>query len=297
MGKIVIETKKLTKFYGKNRGIENLDLSVKEGEIFGFLGPNGAGKSTTIKLLLNFINPTSGEMEVFGLNPKKQITAIVKKVGYLPGEIHMYEQLSGKDHLAFQAKLQNQVDSAYINNLAERLDASLNKPVKSLSHGNKQKIALIAALMSKPNLLILDEPTTGLDPLIQQQFYQIISEIKNQGTTVFVCSHILPEIERICDRVAIIRDGKLVVIEEIANLKKTAKRRVEVFFKNKPDLKDFKAIKNLSNLVFEKDQLSCTVEGSFDIFLKTVAKYEVLNLITQEPNLEEIFLKYYKGGG
>ena len=296
MGQTIIKTNKLTKYYGKNLGIENLDLEVREGEIFGFLGPNGAGKSTTIKLLLNFIKPTSGSATVFGLNPEHNIVDINQDIGYLPGEVHMYEQLSGFAHLKFQAQLQDSVGWSYVEELGQRLQADFKKSIKALSHGNKQKIALIGALMNKPKLLILDEPTTGLDPLVQQEFYKILAEANRSGTTVFISSHILPEVERICDRVAIIREGKLVLTEEINVLKNKAERPVEVFFKDKPRKEDFEQIPGVTQLSLEGNSLRCVIAGSYDQFLKAVAKYEVSNLITQEPSLEKIFLGYYKGG-
>lgn len=295
MPKTVIKTANLTKFYGKNLGIENLNLAVEEGEIFGFLGPNGAGKSTTIKLLLNFIKPSSGTATIFGIDPETNVLEINKNVGYLPGEVHMYEQLTGEAHLKFQAQLHNDVDWDYVEELGNRLQADFKKTIKSLSHGNKQKIALIGALMNKPKLLILDEPTTGLDPLIQQEFYKILDGINKNGTTVFVSSHILPEVERICDRVAIVREGKLVLTEEISNLKKRAERPVEVLFKDPPEKEDFEKIPEITSLTIENNTLHCVVQGSYDRFVKTLAKYEVVNLITQEPNLEKIFLGYYSG--
>jgi ABC-2 type transport system ATP-binding protein len=292
---IVIETKNLTKYYGKHRGIEELNLSVNEGEIFGFLGPNGAGKSTTIKLLLDFIKPTSGKASVLGLDPEKDIIKINQDIGYLPGEVHMYEQLSGRDQLSFQASLLEDVNWSYVEELGKRLKAEFKKPIKSLSHGNKQKIALIGALMQRPKLLILDEPTTGLDPLIQQEFYKILDEVNKEGTTVFISSHILPEVERICDRVAIIREGKLVVTEEINILKSKASRPIEVIFSQTPKREDFEKIKEIFDLEIEGTTLRCFVRGSYDQFIKALAKHEVMNFITHEPNLEEIFLKYYKG--
>lgn len=296
MAKTIIQTDKLTKFYGKNRGIEDLSLEIAEGEIFGFLGPNGAGKSTTIKLLLNFIKPSSGSAKIFGLDPTTDIVDINHNIGYLPGEVHMYEQLSAQNHLNFQAKLHNNVSWEYVRELQDRLQANFHKPIKALSHGNKQKIALIGALMQKPKLLILDEPTTGLDPLMQQEFYKIIEEVNKAGTTVFVSSHILPEIERLCDRVAIIREGKLVITEEISHLKQKATRPVEVTFASTPDKKDFEKISEVKKLIVDDKTLHCEIQGSYDAFVKALAKYEVVNFLTSEPNLEQIFLGYYKGG-
>ncbi len=291
----IIKTTNLTKFYGKNRGVENLSLEVNQGEIFGFLGPNGAGKSTTIKLLLNFIRPTKGSIKLFGKDPVTDIVSINKDIGYLAGEVHMYEQLSGHDQLRFQASLKGKIDWGYVEALQSRLQANFRKPIKTLSHGNKQKIALIGALMNKPKLLILDEPTTGLDPLVQQEFYKIVEEANKAGTTVFVSSHILPEVERLCHRVSIIREGKLVLTDDINNLKAKAERPIEVFFKEKPNKKDFEGLSGVSQLSIEDNILRCVIQGSYDSFVKEIAKHEVVNLITQEPNLEKIFLGYYQG--
>ncbi|MDP2720453.1 MAG: ABC transporter ATP-binding protein [bacterium] len=290
----VIETSKLTKYYGKQVGVMDLDLAVHEGEVFGYLGPNGAGKSTTIKLLLNFINPTGGSMTVFGKDPQKQSTSILGDIGYIPGEIHMYDTLSGKDHLKFQASLQSGVDWKYVKKLATRLQVDLNKPIRSLSHGNKQKIAIIAAFMHEPKLLILDEPTTGLDPLIQREFYDLVSEVNQAGSTFFISSHVLPEIERMCHRVGILKEGRLMVTEEIETLKKRAVRSLEIQFTKEVKASDLQGIKGIRELQVEENIAHCKVEGSLDPLIKKISKYEVLNLITQEADLEQVFLDYYK---
>lgn len=295
MAQAVIKTTNLTKFYGKSRGIEDLTLQVNEGEVFGYLGPNGAGKSTTIKLLLNFISPTSGSMEIFGSDPTTEITKVLENIGYLPGEIHMYEELSGRDHLKFQARLRSGMDWSYVEELGERLKVDLGKKIKSLSHGNKQKVALIGAFMHKPELIILDEPTTGLDPLIQQEFYRLVAEVNKEGTTFFISSHILPEVERICHRVAIIREGHLIVTEEIANLKKMASRPLEVIFTEKISAADFENISGIKDIAIDTNILRCKVVGSLDPLVKRIGKFTVESIITQEPDLEQIFLKYYKG--
>ena len=291
---VVIETKKLTKYYGKQVGVIDLDLAVNRGEVFGYLGPNGAGKSTTIKLLLNFINPTGGSMTVFGNDPQKQSTSILSDVGYIPGEIHMYDTLSGRDHLKFQASLQGGVDWKYVKKLASRLQVNLAKPIKSLSHGNKQKIAIIAAFMHQPKLLILDEPTTGLDPLIQREFYDLVSEVNQAGSTFFISSHVLPEVERMCHRVGILKEGNLIVTEEIETLKKRAVRSLEIQFAKEIKPQDLKGIGGIRDLQIKENIARCRVEGSLDQFIKQISKYEVINLITQEADLEQVFLNYYK---
>lgn len=293
---IVIQTKKLTKYYGKQLGITGLDLTVSQGEVFGYLGPNGAGKSTTIKLLLNFINPTEGSMRVFGKDPQTQSTSILGDIGYIPGEIHMYDSLSGKNHLKFQASLQDGVDWKYVEKLASRLQVDLAKPIKSLSHGNKQKIAIIAAFMHKPKLLILDEPTTGLDPLIQREFYDLVSEVNQSGSTFFISSHVLPEIERMCHRVGILKEGRLMVTEEIETLKKRAVRSLEIQFAKEAIAEHFAGIKSIRDLQIKGNTAHCKVEGSLDQLIKQISKYEVINLVTQEADLEQVFLNYYKKG-
>lgn len=292
MGKM-IKTEGLTKAFGKKTAVENLNLEVKEGEVFGYLGPNGAGKSTTIKLLLNFINPTSGSARVLDQDPHTDIVDIMENTGYLPGEIHMYENLTGHEHLKYQASLRNNVDWNYVKKLAERFNADLSKKIKALSHGNKQKIAIIGAFMHKPKLLILDEPTTGLDPLVQREFYDLVSEVNQAGSTLFISSHILPEIERMCHRVGILREGKLIVTEDISTLKEKALRLLEVHFASPVNKSKFENIEGIQNITLEKDILHCSVAGSLDPLIKAISKYEVTNLITHEADLEQIFLNYY----
>ena len=289
----IIKTQNLTKVFGKTVAVENLNLEVNEGEVFGYLGPNGAGKSTTIKLLLNFINPTSGAVSVFGKNPQTQSIGILKDIGYIPGEIHLYENLSGKEHLKFQAGLRDNVDWKYVESLAERLRINLKLKIKTLSHGNKQKIAIIGAFMHKPKLLILDEPTTGLDPLIQREFYSLVSEVNQAGSTLFISSHILPEVERVCHRVGILREGRLIETEEIETLKNKAIRPLEVHFAKTVSKENFTNIEGVKNISIENKILHCEIVGSLDKFIKELSKYEVVNIETREADLEQIFLNYY----
>lgn len=290
----IIKSLNLTKLFGKVAAVNNLNLEVKEGEVFGYLGPNGAGKSTTIKLILNFINPTSGSISVFGKNPQIDSIEILKNIGYIPGEIHLYENLTGKEHLKFQASLRKNVDWKYVESLAERLQINLKLRIKTLSHGNKQKIAIIGAFMHKPKLLILDEPTTGLDPLIQREFYDLVAEVNKQGSTFFISSHILPEVERSCHRVGILKAGNLIVTEDIEVLKKRAVRSLEIHFANIADAQKIKEVKCVKNFQTNKNIVLCQVEGSLDDLIKEIAKYEVTNIITQEADLEQVFLNYYK---
>ncbi|HEY4694845.1 MAG TPA: ABC transporter ATP-binding protein [Candidatus Nanoarchaeia archaeon] len=291
---IAISTKNLTKYYGKNRGVIDLTFQVYKGEVFGFLGPNGAGKTTTTRLLLDFMHPSSGSAEIFSLDSHQKSTQIKEFIGYLPGELHLYDSMTGNDFLAFMASFRKGVDWTFVFNLASRLKADLKIQIRKLSHGNKQKIGLITAFMHKPKILILDEPTMGLDPLMQQEFYKLVNEVCDQGTTFFVSSHNLPEVERICDRVGIIREGRLVVVEDIANLRKRALRPLEVHFAKPIESKDFEKIAGVKDISIQNSILRCTVVGSLDSFIKQLAKYEVVNLISAEPNLEEIFLAFYK---
>jgi ABC-2 type transport system ATP-binding protein len=297
MGEAVIATEKLTKFYGKKRGVIDLDIEVRPGEVFGFLGPNGAGKTTTIRLLLDFIRPSSGRASLFGMDSRRDCVEIHRRCGYLPGELALYEKMTGGDLLRFFANLRGGVQWSYVEELAERLDSEFAAPIRSLSRGNKQKIGLIQALMHRPELLVLDEPTAGLDPLVQQEFYRIIESCRAEGRTVFVSSHNLPEVERLCDRVGIIREGRLVDLVEVASLKERALRRLEVRFASPPPQGAFAGVYGLRELRLDDSVLHCTVQGSMDPLVKALARFEVVNIISHEPSLEEVFLAYYEEGG
>ncbi|MCL5291168.1 MAG: ABC transporter ATP-binding protein [Actinobacteria bacterium] len=292
----VIHTENLTKFYGKQRGVLDLDILVESGEVFGFLGPNGAGKTTTIRVLLDFIRPTRGRAVIFGLDAQEQSTEIRRRIGYLPGELELYEKLSGAELLRYFANLRGGVDWSYVEELAERFDCDLAKHIRSLSRGNKQKIGLIQAFMNKPELLILDEPTSGLDPLMQHEFAHLIGEVKSEGRAVFVSSHIMPEVEHICDHVGIIREGQLVAIEDIETLKGRAIRRLEIHFSSSVPPEPFANLPGVQDVLVADGILRCTVKGSLDAVIKAAAQFEVVNIISQEPSLEEIFLAYYGGG-
>ncbi|RJP35406.1 MAG: ABC transporter ATP-binding protein [Actinobacteria bacterium] len=292
----VIRTEGLTKLYGKSRGIIGVDFEVRAGEIFGFLGPNGAGKTTTIRLLLDFIRPTSGSAELFGLDSRKGSVAIHRRTGYLPGELALYEKMTGADLARFFANLRGGVDWSYVDELAQRLDSDLSVPIRSLSRGNKQKVGLIQALMHGPELLILDEPTAGLDPLIQQEFYRIIEACREEGRTAFVSSHNLHEVERLCDRVGIIREGRLVDVEEISAIKQRALHHLEIHFAAAPPPETLSGIPGLRDLRMEGETLYCTIQGSMDALVKAIARYEVSNILSYETPLEDIFLAYYGEG-
>jgi len=293
----VILTEGLTKLYGNNRGIIDINLNVRKGEVFGYLGPNGAGKTTTIRILLDFIRPTRGQATILGLDVRRDSIESKRHIGYLPGELELYKNLTGEEYLHYQGHLRRNVEWQYVEQLAQRLDSDLSRRIGILSHGNKQKIGLIQALMHKPQLLILDEPTSGLDPLIQQEFYRLIDEVKAEGRTVFISSHIMPEVEMVCDRVAIIREGKLTTIEDVDVLKARALRHLEIRFTAPVPPEKFTNLEGVKDVMVEDNTLRCTVTGKLDAFIKTAAQFEVINLVSREPNLEEIFLTYYSDRG
>lgn len=296
MNNCAILTDNLTKYYKKQRGVVELNLSVRRGEVFGFLGPNGAGKTTTIRLLLGLLRPTAGGASVFGLDTVKDSVEIRRRTGYLPGELVLYENMTGENMLKYMASLRGDVSWEYVEELAERLDCNLSQQIRSFSRGNKQKIGLIQALMHQPELLVLDEPTSGLDPLVQHEFYHLIAEACAAGQTVFLSSHNLPEVERVCDRAGIIREGKLITVEEIANLKERALRKLEIHFEGPVEKGAFQSLPGIRELKWQNNTLRCEVIGSLDPLIKTLAQFNVTNFISHEPHLEEIFMAFYGEG-
>lgn len=270
-----------------------LDLDVLPGEVFGYLGPNGAGKTTTIRLLLDYIRPTRGSVRVLGRRAHEDSLEIRRRVGYLPGELRLYDSLSGRELISYFAELRGGVAWARVAELARRLDCDLSREIKTLSSGNRQKLGLIQAFMSDPELLILDEPTNGLDPLVQQTFYELVREARAAGRTVFLSSHVLPEVERVCDRVGILREGRLVAVERIADLRSRAIRKLEIEFGAPVPLDAFTSIAGIRDVAVEDHTLRCTVVGSMDPVLKAAARYQIRTLSSVEPSLEEIFLAYY----
>jgi ABC-2 type transport system ATP-binding protein len=291
-----IETSHLTKYYGKSRGIVDVGLTVEAGQIFGFLGPNGAGKSTTIRLLLDLIRPTGGSARVLGLDARRDRLAIDRRVAYVPGELALYGELTGRQLLTYLGNLQGAVDAGFREALIERLELDPNKKIKSLSRGNKQKVGLVAAFMIRPELLILDEPTAGLDPFIQIEFERLCEEVRREGRTVFISSHQLPEVENLCDAVGIIREGRLLAVESIASLKARALRRLEIDFAEPVAADTFAGLDGVRDLSIDDRTLRCTVMGSLDGLVKAAARFEVVNLRSVETSLEEIFLAYYGSG-
>jgi ABC-2 type transport system ATP-binding protein len=293
----VIRTEQLTKSYGAHRGIIDLDLTVAEGEAFGFLGPNGAGKTTTIRTLLDHLRPTSGKAYVFGIETSVDPVAIHRRLGYLPGEFLLYDRLTGGQTIEYFANLRGGVDKAYQHQVVQRLDIDPSRKFKELSKGNKQKIGLVIALQHRPDLLILDEPTSGLDPLVQQTFYELIREAKAEGRTVFLSSHILSEVEKTCDRVAIIRDGRLVRVDRVEALRDLAHHQVELRFAGDVPSGAFAELPGVSDLTVEDHTLRMRVSGSIAPVVQAAAGYDIVDFVSREPSLEETFLAEYGRGG
>jgi ABC-2 type transport system ATP-binding protein len=293
----VIRLEGLTKYYGKNRGVAGLDLEVYPGEVFGYLGPNGAGKTTTIRLLLDLIRPSRGRAVVLGGDPRADGPGLRRQVGYLAGDPALYRRMTGRQMLTYLGHLRRMPSFRPAEELAERLDLDLDRPIGDLSRGNRQKVALVQAFMHSPRLLVLDEPTSGLDPLIQLEFHRMVAAAKEEGRTVFLSSHVLSEVERIADRVGIVREGRLVVVESLEQLKAKALRRLEIHFAGPVPREEFAALANVQDVMVEDGLLTCTVVGSIDGLVKAAARHEVTNLVSHEADLEVLFLRYYEGAG
>ena len=287
----------LTKYYGKTRGIEDLTFSVDEGEVFGFLGPNGAGKTTTIRCLLDFIRPTRGGVTIFGLDPRRDGPRVHARIGYLPGELALYERLTGERYLDDFATFRGGVPRDRYASLAERLGLDITKHIRDLSHGNKQKVGLVQAFMHRPDLLILDEPTQGLDPLVQQVFYAMLDEERGRGATVFLSSHVMPEVERVCDRVGIVREGRLATVQDVGDLKAHARRRIRLHFDGPAPAAAFETVPGVRDVRSHGDELSLAVEGPMDAVIKEAARHTVVNVQTEEQSLEDLFLDYFGPDG
>ncbi|GCB52032.1 ABC transporter ATP-binding protein [Streptomyces sp. NL15-2K] len=293
MNLAAIETSGLSKRYPGGRGVADLDLTVQRGEIFGFLGPNGAGKTTTMKMILDLIRPTSGTIRVLGLDPVAQGAELRAQLGYLPGELVLDGSENVGELLGFFARLQGNVDQTWVTELADRLELDRSRKVKNLSKGNKQKVGIVQAFMHRPALLVLDEPTSGLDPLMQQVFLNLVTEAKTNGQTVFMSSHILSEVQEVADRVAIIKDGRLVTISTVAALQQQAVSQVEIRFAESFSTEDFVGLEHVGAVRADGHTLHCTVDGSVDALVKQVARYRVEALFCQKPDLESIFMDEY----
>lgn len=288
----IIKTARLTKTYGKARGIVDLDMTVAEGEFFGFIGPNGAGKSTTIRTLLGLIAPTSGSAEIFGKNITTQKESILQNIGYLPSEAIFYRGMKVKDILRLSADLRKKDCTEEAKTLCERLQLDTSRKVDDLSFGNRKKVAIVCALQSNPDLLILDEPTGGLDPLMQKEFFEILKERNTNGTTIFLSSHVLSEVQRNCTRAAIIRDGKIIACDSVEVLAKTSTKRVTVH--GAVELDRLYGIRDIKST---QDSVSFLYSGNMNSLLEALSSGQVNDLTVTEPDLEEVFLHYYVKDG
>jgi ABC-2 type transport system ATP-binding protein len=291
----IIQTSKLTKFYGKVRGIENLDLEIHSGEIFGFLGPNGAGKTTTIRILIDLIRPTRGRARIFGLDVQQHSVEIRKRIGNLPGDVALYEHLTGDEFLNLMGNLHNNHSAKRKRMLAKRLDLDLSRRIKTYSKGMKQKVAIIQALMNDPELLILDEPTSGLDPLVQREFYDLLKREQNHGKTIFFSSHILPEVERVCDRVGLLRKGVLVDVESIDNLKSKRVRKLELVLKEEMTPEGLQ-LPGVEITRMKGKHVEFIVHGHIGELIPRLASLPLEDVIFPEATLEDTFMKFYSEG-
>ncbi len=295
---MAIHTEGLTKHYGDFPALVDLDLDVPVGEIFGFLGPNGAGKTTMIRTILDEIRPTSGTASILGMDTHESSVEIRNHIGYVPGDLAMYPNLTGKDTLTYFANLRGGVDWGYVDSLAARLDADLSKKVGDLSSGNRQKVGLIQAFMNKPDVLIMDEPSSGLDPLVQREFQTMMREFASNGQTVFLSSHTLSEVQRIADRVGIIRHGHLIAVEGVADLRSKAIRTVNLFFDGPVDGTVLEGLPGVREVNVENHHVTLSFDGMMETLLKVVTeRYTLLDITTHEADLEEIFLTYYEEVG
>ena len=292
---IAIHTAGLTKHYGDVQALVDLNLGVRDGEVFGFLGPNGAGKTTMIRTILDEIHPTAGTATIVGLDSHHDSVEIRNHIGYLPGDLSMYPNLTGRDTVTYFGNLRGGVDWSYVDELADRLDADLSKKVGDLSSGNRQKVGLIQAFMNRPEVLIMDEPSSGLDPLVQREFQAMMREVSAEGRTVFLSSHTLSEVQRVADRVGIIRHGHLIAVESVANLRSKAMRRVDLYFDGPVDPVVFSSVDGVRDLVVENHHATMSFDGRMESLLGAASgRYTLVDINTQEADLEEIFLTYYR---
>lgn len=293
----IIETKELTKSYGNSRGIIDINLDVQEGEIFGFIGPNGAGKSTTIRTLLGLIHPTSGSATIFGKDITKYGPEIREDIGYLPSEVFYYDNMKVIDLLRYSASFYDKDKKdieTRIKQLASNLDLALNKKIDDLSYGNKKKVGIIQGLLHEPKLIILDEPTGGLDPLMQQKFFDLLRQENKRGATILFSSHNLTEVQKMCDRVAIIKEGKLIKIEKISDLIDNTYKRIHLDVARKIENDYFKDLPGVNDLSVDGAVISFLYKGRINALTKKLSGLDLRNLLITEPDLEEIFLHYYK---
>jgi ABC-2 type transport system ATP-binding protein len=294
--KPVIHLDNLTKNFGSEIAVDKLNLEVQEGEVFGFLGPNGAGKTTTIRMMLGQLSPHDGTVTIMGHDAWRDRAKVHQSIGYLSGDMALDMELTGKQYLHFLARLRGGVNSHRIHDLAQKLDCDLSLKIRKLSRGNRQKVALISALMHDPELLILDEPTSGFDPLIQAEFNKIILDYKKRGKTVFISSHILSEIQHLCDSVAFIREGKLVTVGKMQALTESTLKRVRVIFASEQDVSHIRAVRGVHQVTSDGRHAVFAFSGHMQDLLVKLADLAVVDLAIQDADLEELFMRYYKGG-
>ena len=288
----VIEISNLTKYYGKARGIIDVSLNVEQGEIFGFIGPNGAGKSTTIRLLLSLIYPTKGSAKIFGKDTLKHGPEIRQEIGYLPGEVFYYDKMKVIDLLKYSASFYKKDCTKRIHELAEIMELDLKRRIDDLSYGNKKKVGIVQGLLHQPKLLLLDEPTSGLDPMMQQNFFNLVREENKKGVTIFFSSHILAEVQRMCTRVAIIREGEIVETQDIKTLQEDNYKKIRVKASDL-DEKQF-AVDGVTNLVRDNDAVNFFYNGDINVIMRIISARPIADLTIEEPTLEEIFMHYYE---
>jgi ABC-2 type transport system ATP-binding protein len=290
-----ISTERLVKTYGRSRGLAGLDLHVDTGEVYGFLGPNGAGKTTTIRLMLDLIRPTSGTARVLGCDPRSDGVALRRRIGYLPGDFVVDGRQTGRELLSYLGNLRGGAPRAQIEQFAMRLDLDLDRKIKSLSKGNRQKIGVVQAFMHSPELLILDEPTSGLDPFLQQQVVAMVRDARAAGQTVFMSSHVMSEVQQTADRVGIIREGRMIAVERVEDLRERSVRRVEIQFDAPVAPDEFAALPGVSDVAVDPTgtTLRCRLNGRADALVKAAGRHTVVSFLSEEPDLEELFFHYY----
>jgi ABC-2 type transport system ATP-binding protein len=292
-----IETERLTKTYGSARGIVDVDLTVPPGVVFGFLGPNGAGKTTAIRVLMDFLRPTTGTARVLGLDSCRDSVEIHRRVGYVAGEHGFFERLTAREQLLWLASARGGVRRTAIDEIADRLRLDLSRPIGTMSRGNRQKVAVAQAFLHEPELLLLDEPTSGLDPLVQETFHELVHEVVAEGRTVFLSSHVLDEVDHLCHTVAIIRGGRIVAVEDVADLRARAGRKVTIRFAEPVDARMFNQLDGVRDVVAADCTASMRVSGDLDRLVKVAAGHHVIDLVSTPPDLEEIFLGFYEQDG
>jgi ABC-2 type transport system ATP-binding protein len=283
----------LVKHFGRIEALRGIDLEVRRGEVFGFVGPNGAGKSTTIRCMLDLIRPTDGAIEVLGRDPRRDGVEVRGRIGYVPGELRLPERMTSRQLIASIGRLRGGLERASVDSIAARMQIDLDRPMRDLSSGNRRKVALLLAFAPRPELLILDEPTSGLDPLMQHEFLVMVAEAREAGTTVFLSSHVLSEVQRAADRVAVLRAGRIVTQGTVDELRGQARQRIEVWFAEEPKDAEVLAIPGLEGAAVDGRRLTATLSGPIDPVVAALARHRLASLVVEEPNLEDAFLHLY----